>query len=129
MTIRLGVDILSVDRVGKAIERTGDSFLRRAFTTREIRECLSSNGTDACFAGRFAAKESVYKALQSMFDLNPRWKEIEVATGEGRPKVILSGETAEQALRNGVEDIDVSISHDRNCSAAVAVALIKFASK
>jgi len=129
MAFRLGVDILSIDRVSRAVERTGDRFLQRAFTTREIRECLSSDRPHACLAGRFAAKESVYKALQSMFNLNPRWREIEVLTEGGRPKAMLWGPTAELALRNGVEGIDVSISHDRNCRAAVAVALVKYAAK
>jgi len=129
MAFRLGVDILSIDRVSRAIERTGDRFLQRAFTMREVRECLSADGSNACLAGRFAAKESVYKALRSMFDLNPRWREIEVLAEGGRPKAMLWGPTAELALRNGVEEIDVSISHDRNCRAAIAVALVKYAEK
>jgi len=121
--------MLSIDRVSRAVERTGDHFLRRAFTAREICECLSSDRPHVCLAGRFAAKESVYKALQSMFDLIPRWREIEVLTEGGRPKAMLWGPTSELALRNGVEEIDVSISHDRNCGAAVAVALVRYAEK
>ena len=129
MAFRLGVDILSIDRVSRAVDRTGDRFLQRSFTTREVRESLSADRPHACLAARFAAKESVYKALRSMFDLNPRWREIEVLTEGERPKAMLWGATAKLALRNGVEEIDVSISHDWNCRAAIAVALVKYAEK
>jgi holo-[acyl-carrier protein] synthase len=126
MTLRIGVDILSVDRVRRATERRGNHFLRRAFTAREIRECSSSRLTSECFAGRFAAKESVFKALQSTFDLKPRWREIEVMNGGGAPKVILGGETADAASTNGVGNIRVSISHDKTLGVAIAVAIVVF---
>jgi holo-[acyl-carrier protein] synthase len=126
MSLGIGIDILSIENIRKAVERRGEYFLRRAFTSREIQECFSSNNPYPCLAGKFAAKEAVYKALQSIFNLRLFWREIEIVTEVARPSVKLNGRTAEDSARNGVGKISVSITHDLKSGTAVAVALAEY---
>src|SRR5256885_12059338 len=70
------------------------------------------------YAGRFAAKEAVGKALGS--GVHFTWKEIEIR-GRPKPGVHLSGATARAAERLGAGRIDVSMTHSRELAAAVAV--------
>ncbi|MGQ9514126.1 MAG: holo-ACP synthase [Thermoproteota archaeon] len=123
MSLRVGIDVLSIESIRKAVERRGEYFLRRAFTSREIKECFSSSNPYPCLAGKFAAKEAVYKALQGGFNLGLIWREIEIVTEDSRPNVKLNGRTAEGSTRNGVGSISISITHDLKSGTAVAVAL------
>ena len=70
---------------------------------------------------RFAAKEAIGKALGT--GVHFTWTEIEVA-GRGKPSVTLHGWTKDVAARKGVIAIDVSITHSRTTSAAVAIAIL-----
>ena len=56
------MDIVEVDRIRRAVARWGEPFLHRIFTPREIGPGTSHAGAEH-FAGRFAAKEAVMKAL------------------------------------------------------------------
>ncbi|MBO3803548.1 MAG: holo-ACP synthase [Candidatus Brockarchaeota archaeon] len=125
MPFRIGVDVLSIGKIRSAVERRGDYFLRRAFTQGEILDCSRSSDPCPCLAGKFAAKEAVYKALRSCFELKLRWREIEVVTCGSGPSVKLNGRTAEDSARNGVEEIRVSIAHDLESGTAVAVAILE----
>ena len=62
MIIGIGTDIVEIDRVAKAIK--GEAFVKRVFTSAEAEYCRSRKaGMAASFAGRFAAKEAIMKAL------------------------------------------------------------------
>ena len=92
-------------------------FVARVFTLAEQDYCLS-NG-DACqrFAGRFAAKEAVAKALGTSLS----WQDVEILSGEsGEPLVMLRDRAAEVAAGRRVL---VTISHCRSHAVAYAVAL------
>ncbi len=123
MPLRIGVDVLSIDRIRMATERRGERFLQRAFTANEVRECLSSSNPYPCLAGKFAAKEAVYKALQRAPVSGLRWREIEILTEEERPNVKLNGKMAEDSFKKGIGEICVSITHDMRSGTAIAVAL------
>ncbi|MBM2809622.1 MAG: acpS [Chloroflexi bacterium] len=113
----LGVDIVEIARVRRAVERHGAGFRRRVFTTTEWEQCGQSF---ASLAGRFAAKEAVMKSLGTG---GMRFAEIEIVRmHSGQPRVRLYGKTAERAQNLGVRSISISISHSRDSAVAVAFA-------
>jgi holo-[acyl-carrier protein] synthase len=116
--MRLGLDLIEIERVRAALERHGKSFRDRCFTPAEQAYCEGRANPAQHYAGRFAAKEAVGKALGT--GVHFTWKEIEIA-GRPKPGVHLSGRTALAAERLGAARIDVSMTHSRELAAAVAV--------
>ena len=118
--MRVGVDLIEIERVRRALERYGDGFRARCFTRGERDYCESKANPAQHYAGRFAAKEAVGKALGSGVYFT--WKEIEVR-GRPKPGVHLSGRTAAWAEKVGAKTIELSMTHSRELAAAVAVAV------
>jgi holo-[acyl-carrier protein] synthase len=118
--VRVGVDLIEIERIRRALERYGDSFKERCFTEEERAYCDSKPNPPQHYAGRFAAKEAVGKALGS--GVHFTWREIEVR-GRPKPGVHLSGRTAEWAEAAGVTHVELSMTHSLELAAAVAVAL------
>jgi len=116
--LRVGVDLIEIDRIRRALDRHGDGFRERCFTAAEIAYCDSKPNPPQHYAGRFAAKEAVGKALGS--GVHFTWKEIEIR-GRPKPGVHLSGRTAAWAERLGAQRIELSMTHSRELAAAVAV--------
>lgn len=117
--MRVGIDLIEIERIRGALERHGDSFKHRCFTDDEIAYCDSKPNPAQHYAGRFAAKEAVGKALGSGVYFT--WKEIEVR-GRPKPGVHLSGRTAKWAEKVGVATVELSMTHSRELAAAVALA-------
>ena len=117
--MRVGIDVIEVERVKSAIEKYGERFLRRIFTEREINYCSRRKKPYQSFAGRFSAKEAVMKAIGTGLSSGIRWKDIEILNDErGRPYVILHGKAREMVNNRKV---DISISHSDTCAAAVCI--------
>jgi holo-[acyl-carrier protein] synthase len=116
--LRVGVDLIEIDRIRRALERHGDGFRDRCFTRGEQEYCESKANPAQHYAGRFAAKEAVGKALGS--GVHFTWKEIEIR-GRPKPGVVLTGRTARWAERLGAGRIELSMTHSRELAAAVAV--------
>jgi holo-[acyl-carrier protein] synthase len=118
--VRVGLDLIEIDRVRRALQRYGDGFRERCFTAAERAYCDSRANPAQHYAGRFAAKEAVGKALG--IGVHFTWKEIEVR-GRPKPGVHLSGRTARAAERLGAGRIELSMTHSQELAAAVAVIL------
>ena len=119
----VGVDIVEVARIEGAIKRFGDRFLKKIYTATEMKYC--NTGKIACqhFAGKFAAKEAVYKTLN--IDRVVKWTEIEIKNLEqGRPCVVFRGKVKRIAKEKNISSVLVSISHIKTRAVASAVALI-----
>jgi holo-[acyl-carrier protein] synthase len=116
--MRIGLDLIEIDRVRRSLERYGDGFRERCFTPEECAYCESKANPAQHYAGRFAAKEAVGKALG--FGVYFTWKEIEVK-GRPKPGVHLTGRTARFAEKIGAGRIELSLTHSRGLAAAVAV--------
>jgi len=116
--MRIGLDLIEIDRVRRSLERYGDGFRERCFTPDECAYCESKANPAQHYAGRFAAKEAVGKALG--FGVYFTWKEIEVK-GRPKPGVHLTGRTARFAEMIGAGRIELSLTHSRGLAAAVAV--------
>ena len=112
MIVGLGVDIAEVERVKTAIERHGETFLRRVYTERERQYCERFKNKFERYAGRFAAKEATMKALGTGWSRGVRWVDLEVVRQSGgRPTIALYGEAAKVAGALGVERVTLSITH------------------
>ena len=118
--LRVGVDLIEIDRVRRALERHGDGFRARCFTSAERAYCDAKPNPAQHYAGRFAAKEAVGKALGSGVYFT--WKEIEIR-GRPKPGVFLTGRTAAWAEKVGAGKIELSMTHSRELAAAVAVVM------
>jgi holo-[acyl-carrier protein] synthase len=115
--LRIGIDLIEIDRVADALERY-PGFRDRCFTEAERAYCDSRANPPQHYAARFAGKEAVGKALGS--GVRFTWKEIEIA-GRPKPSVQLSGRTLAWAERTGAGRIELSMTHSRGLAAAVAV--------
>jgi phosphopantetheine--protein transferase-like protein len=124
MDIRgIGVDVIEVRRIDRALTRWGEAFTGRLFTADEVRRAGSAPARAMRLAGRFAAKEAVMKAL-GLGWRRMAWREIEILNDEvGRPMVTLRGGAARVAERLGVSEVLISLTHTRDLAAAGAIAL------
>jgi holo-[acyl-carrier protein] synthase len=122
--IGIGTDITECLRIARMIERYGDLFINRVFTAEEVRYCRSRKQATQHFAGRWAAKEAILRALGSGWSPGINWRDVEVR-GEpgGKPVVALRGGARELVEQLGVTEIQVSISHCRTHASAFALAL------
>jgi holo-[acyl-carrier protein] synthase len=118
MIIGIGVDVCSIDRMRRALERHGDRFFLRICTDREKSD-LAGRDPATALSGRFAAKEAFAKALDGARGV--AWHDVEVRRAEsGRPRLELRGTATAAVEKFGANRWHVSISHD----AGVAVAMV-----
>ena len=117
--LRIGVDLIEVERIGQAIERHGERLFARFFTATERAQC---GDNAARLAARFAAKEAAAKALGTGIGV-VRWLDIEIDSDDGgQPHLHLHGAAAARAAQMGLEAWQVSLSHTREHAMAFVVA-------
>jgi holo-[acyl-carrier protein] synthase len=122
--VGIGTDIVECLRVGRMIERHGELFLSRVYTSWEIRYCQARRRAGEHFAGRWAAKEAILKSLGTGWKRGLDWTDMEIRHDHsGKPQVHLGGATGELALALRVSDILLSISHCRAYATAYALAV------
>lgn len=133
---RVGVDVESID----ALNIENETFIARNFTSVEQQYCRQAPSPQASFAGRWSAKEAVFKALGvSSKGGGAPLKDIEIVNDQnGTPQVKVNksptpeayitniasqfhGAAAESASQTGVKHVSVSISHSDSQAVAVAV--------
>lgn len=119
--IRVGLDIVDLERFRKAVDRWGPRFLNRIFTPAELGAC---RGRTASLAARFAAREAFAKAL-GVGVRGFHWREVAVLTApSGKPELVLEGDAARAAAQANWRSAEVSLSHTARTAAAVVVALV-----
>jgi len=122
--VGIGTDIIECLRIAQMIERHGELFINRVFTPREIDYCSSRKAATQHYAGRWAAKEAVLKAIGTGWIKGIAWRDVEVENlFGGKPRINLSGGALESAQRRGILDIMISISHCRSHAIAYATAI------
>jgi holo-[acyl-carrier-protein] synthase len=113
VTPRVGVDVAAIPRIAEAQKRFGDRFLHKFLSDREIAYCAGSVDR---WAGRWAAKEAIGKAMPTGI-ARPRMRDVEILpSDDGRPHVQVAPDTTLTG-----REIDVSIAHDGHFAVAVAV--------
>lgn len=123
--IKIGTDIVEINRVQSAYKRFGKRFLKRVLTEREIKYVTSnSKSLIQRLAGRFAAKEATSKVLGTGLR-GVYFKEIEIIREpSGAPKIVLHKRALKKAKEKRLTNFEVSISHERDFAVAIVVALI-----
>ncbi len=126
MIISVGIDIVEVERIRAALEdpRIGVRFRERVYTQNEIDYCeKKQRGRFQSYAGRFAAKEAVMKALGRGWGAQVGWVDIEVArASSGKPDIILHDKTEALAERLGIRNWALSITHTARYGMAYVIA-------
>jgi holo-[acyl-carrier protein] synthase len=122
--VGVGTDIVECLRIGRMIETHGELFLARIYTDREIRYCQSRKHATEHFAGRWAAKEAIFKCLGTAPRGSITWTDFEVRTEtDSRPRVLVCGAAKERLRSLRVSDILLSIAHCRAYATAQAIAV------
>lgn len=126
MIVSTGVDLAEVERIQAALEdpRIGERFRARVFTADEIAYCeKKQRGKYESYAGRFAAKEAVMKALGRGWGAKVRWLDIEVVRARsGKPDIALHDKTARLAADLGIRRWALSITHTKEHGLAFVIA-------
>ena len=121
MIVGIGTDIVEIVRIARMIERHGDLFLNRVFTQEEVRYCQRRKNSYQHYAGRWAAKEAVLKALGTGWRRGISWRDIEVRNeAGGRPIIALYGGARDIFQERGIRELLISISHCRRSAWLVA---------
>ena len=119
----IGVDMLEIARMQHALDER-PYFIRRLFTEDERMYCEHTARPAEHYAGRFAAREAVLKALGLGFGNGVGIGDVSVVRDDsGRPHALLAGRAAEVAHEQGVREVALSISHTHDVAVANAVAV------
>ena len=122
MIVGTGVDLAEVPRIRASIERYGRRFIERIYTPGEIAYVERKANKFERYAARFAAKEAGMKAIGTGWRRGVRWQDFEVANlPSGRPTLRLHGVAAQVALRLGVQNISLSMTHTAETAMAQVI--------
>ena len=122
--VGIGTDIVECARIGDMIEKHDDTFIEKVFTSGEINYCGPRKSAVQHYAGRWAAKEAILKAIGTGWSKGIKWTDIEVINRMGgKPYVKLNGKAIEVCADRGIDDILITISHCRLFATAFATAM------
>ncbi len=120
--IGVGIDLVQIERLEKAVDRFGEAFLQRVFCPVEISWCKKKQNPYPCFAARFAAKEAFVKALGTGFSGGITLKDIWIERLDTGAPVLRFSNRAKQMMEElGSSSVHVSLTHERDVAAAVVV--------
>lgn len=125
MKILIGTDIIEINRIKESIESLGESFKNKIYTEKEIEYCeRKRNAKYQHYAGRFASKEAIFKAVSELLDnkFEISWKDAEILNDEnGKPRVTFMNKKLEEKIENA----DISISHCKEYAVANVIITLK----
>jgi holo-[acyl-carrier protein] synthase len=120
----IGTDITEIERVERMLERHGEFFRTRVYTDTELEYCQARKNEAQHFAGRWAAKEAILKAVGTGWITGISWRDVEVVNEpSGKPVVRLHRGALEEATKRGIREILITISHCDCHAVAFATAL------
>ena len=121
MIIGVWTDIVSIEKIKLIYNKFGDRFLDKILTKEEKEYCRSFPDPNSHIAGKFAAKESVFKAAHSIEGLSMTWKDIEIKKHKNNaPYISLQGELKEY-FENFNTNVQISISHSNSYAVGYAI--------
>lgn len=122
MIYGIGIDLVEIDRMERAITRSGPRLVERLYTPGERAYCSAKRFPYPCFAARFAGKEAFLKALGTGLRKHMRWRDIEVCRDPlGKPSLHLHGYLQERCAAAGIRHIHLSLSHSAGHAIAQVV--------
>lgn len=116
----IGTDVIEVARLEAMTASSGERFLTRWFTDRELEHCRAKAFPARHLAARLAAKESVVKALRLSRGRSQGWRDIEVVLDSaGAPGIAMHGTLSAEVPADC--RWHVSLSHTGQYATAVAL--------
>ncbi|MDA0149708.1 holo-ACP synthase [Vibrio sp. LaRot3] len=120
--VGLGTDIAEIERVEKALSRSGEAFAKRILTDVELAKFDSLKQQGRFLAKRFAAKEAASKALGTGIAMGVTFHDFTVTNDEhGKPVLTLANKALEIAQSKQVNHIHLSISDERHYAVATVI--------
>ena len=121
--VGVGIDLVDLQRVRDLLADKGEQAMTRFFSEHERQYLASRPDATGHAAARIAAKEAVYKAIQSLPGARGvGWREIEVSRDtEGRPAIRLYGLAARISQERGGLVIKISLTHSALSAGAIAL--------
>lgn len=121
--IGVGIDLVDLERVRVLLANKGEQAMTRFFSEKEREYLASRPDATGHAAARIAAKEAVYKALQSLAGARGiGWREIEVSRDpDGKPAILLHGTAARISEEQGGLRVQISLTHSATSAGAIAV--------
>lgn len=122
MIVGIGVDIVEIEKIERAMVRRGDRLKFRTFTPQEIEYCEQRANKYQHYAARFAAKEAVFKAISTGWRQGVAWADVEVNNDlSGKPGLLLQGKTLEFANLLGAHHYWLTLSHTDHYAVAQVI--------
>ena len=120
--VGVGIDSIEVVRIKDSIEKHGDHFLNKIFTSGEQAYCKDKLDPAPFYATRFASKEAIAKALRTGMGKDFGWLDSEIIHGSaGEPFVALSEQGEELLRSSGATKVLVSLTHLEAVASALVV--------
>lgn len=120
MIVGFGLDLAEIEKISESLK--SDSFRRIVFTPAEIEECMGRENSAECFAGKFAAKEALMKAIGLGIQQEVWFLQIEVLNREsGEPYISIYRKAKKRLVELGAKKINVSITHSAGMAAAAVI--------
>ena len=107
----MGIDIIEIERFRKKNYLKNKSFYKNIFSKSETDYCLKFKDSYPHFAGKFAVKESVIKAISEKIS----FLDIETFHSNSKPQIRLKGKI------NKKYTFRASLSHEKNFAIAVVI--------
>jgi len=118
-----GIDVIETQRVAELLDAHGERFLARCYTEQERNYAQNRRRQVEHLAGRFAAKEAIFKALGTGWSGGIAWTDAEVVRLKtGQPTVALHGVCKQVADEMGITRWWLSISHTGALAMASVIA-------
>ena len=118
----IGIDVIEIARIEKALERHPERMKARLYTADERAYCEARANPLLHYAARFAAKEAFSKAIGTGMARGFGWQDAAVLNHEGgEPHVVLSPRGEEFLRARGAARVHVSLSHSNTVACAVVV--------
>ena len=122
MIVGVGTDVVSIERVGSAMDRWGERFVNRILTPEERLRYATTRQKASHLAKRFAAKEAFAKAIGTGIRAPFRWHSVAVGRdGRGKPGLVPSADMARHLAEIGVTASHLSLTDDAGVAMAFVV--------
>ena len=109
----VGTDIVDINRFKKRPLKNNSSFYKKIFSDSEIKYCQKFRSPHEHFAGKFAIKESVIKAISEKIS----FIDISTTHNKSKPKILLKNELKDKYT------FLASVSHEKNYAISFVIAL------
>ena len=123
LDLSIGIDIVSIERMENILNsQKGARFKHRIFTVPEISYCQNRANSSHHFAGRFAAKEAIVKAMGTGFSQGIWVRDVGMMPNDwGQPQIIYSERGQIMRERLGIGSGHLTLSDEAGLIIAVAI--------